>query len=240
MLNYCKTKELMFRNRNMLCWRLGGANAGQIRRNQLINHMDGYIGYQLTAKIPGSPAYMKSKRIDLTSILYHRGPATFFITLTANSSGWSDLKSYLDEVWKFRDAEAKQPLYSYDISASANFCIQKFRGIRSMICSKNPGFWAKGEFDMCVTSTEFQKRMWPHWHSLFWLNLPWNWADIQRNSPELPEILEFLDAHICTDQQKTRFPEVQQHECRENRCKPQSKRFKLQCSAGFPREPIPK
>lgn len=180
---------------------------------------------------------MRNHCSQAIALSQNRGCSTFFITLTANTYGWSDLKEYLEKIWMFRDAPrpTSVPLQEYDVAGSSLFVAQKFRAIRGLFRCNDPVFWQSGTFDYMVTSTEFQKRSWPHWHMVVRLNLPWNLEELYHGHPDVPAVLEFLSHHITTDSSLTDCPEVQRHSCRHGRCL--NKKYKNICKYGFPRFP---
>ena len=116
---------------------------GDIRSLQLTKSLDGYMGYQITSQIPGSMAYMRNQKTQAKAIVYNRGSATFFITISANLKGWTDLQDYLKKVWMFRSDLNPQmkPLEDYDVSFTNAFIAQKFRSIRSLFTSKASGMF---------------------------------------------------------------------------------------------------
>lgn len=140
-LNYCKLKGLMFNARQLMITQIGATTAAEVRSKTLSTKMDGYMGYRITCNIPGSKAYMKVQRNLATALIFNKGAATFFITISANLHAWSDLKTYLQKMWLFRDAPnvQLQPLEDYDVSFSTLFISHKFRAIRSLLTNKSPG-----------------------------------------------------------------------------------------------------
>ncbi len=146
-LNYCKIKSLLFRDAQMYLTRINAFNKQQIISRSFIPNLTATLGYQLTVKQPGSRQYINTKRRSAKALCRSQGAFTFFITLTANSSGWEDLDNYLQHIWKLRDAEIprQSSLAHEDISTSAQFVVQKFRSIRNVLTCKNPNLWSPGK-----------------------------------------------------------------------------------------------
>lgn len=99
------------------------------------------------------------------------------------------------------------------------------------------GLWSRGIFDFIITSTEFQKRGWPHWHMLLFLNLPWKLDDLTVNHAAIPDVIRFFENHISTDPEKTTNPRVQTHHHYSGRCFKGGKRKNI-CKYGFPKFPM--
>lgn len=57
------------------------------------------------------------------------------------------MRQYLQQIWKFRDAQppTQASMVNYDVSTSCIFLVEKFRSIRSLLTSKNPGIWSVGK-----------------------------------------------------------------------------------------------
>lgn len=198
--------------------------------------LDGFLGFLITQKIPGTPSYYKNARLEILSTAFHRAPPTFFITISALPSCCDDLASYLKKVWQFKDVGVPDgvPVYEYDVNFILQFILQKFRAIRLLFTAENPSFWGVGKFDLCVTSTEFQLRGLPHWHLLVWLDMPWSLRDLNRSSPLIWELLKYYDDHISTDA-SVLDRSFQTHTHVPKRC---FKKNRRRCRFDFPRIPL--
>lgn len=166
--------------------------------------------------------------------MFHRGPPTFFLTLTADLVGWEDLHLYLDEIWKFRDApRPQQRLFDVDTNFVTQFVIRKFQALRQIMTSLR--FWGK-KVVLSFTRTEFQLRGMPHWHLLVWLDVPWDTTKFSETSPELPEVIRFFDSFVCSDTSLLEYPAKQKHPCVKGQC---DRRNRKDCKYGYPRYPLP-
>ena len=103
--------------------------------------MDGYLGYHLTAPIPGSRAYMRNQRSLGSALIYNKGTAAIFITISANLKGWQELQDYMQKVWLFRSDlnVERKALEDYDVPFATLYVCHKFRAIRSLLTCKSPG-----------------------------------------------------------------------------------------------------
>lgn len=105
---YCeKVKDILFDAKRFFFARKGEFNQKQIVTGKSDVHriyywvcfnvkefkkrLDGQAVYSITCGIPGSVAYLQKARKQILSAVFHRGPPSFFITITAHPGNWRDL-----------------------------------------------------------------------------------------------------------------------------------------------------
>lgn len=191
--------------------------------------------YRILTPIPGTPAYFKTTRSELQSIIHHLGPPTFFITLSGRIDDPRSV-AYLKEINAYRRITPELDNARYlNVVGILLYLNQIFTRVLNLLRgNKKVNFWGSGKYcEQTCTVTEFQDRGTPHTHTLIWLK----GFEEFRDEANPTDLIEYLDTIITTDkEQLSRCMKGRQtHTCIMGRCI--SKKLQY-CKANYPMLPL--
>ena len=198
-------------------------------------------GYQIFRTLRNSPPYLEKRKKDLMAMIRQLGCPTWFVSLSAADTRWTDLlrilgklvdqKDYTDNELQEMDWETKTRLVRADPVSAARFFdhrLQKF--LKDVVGNElHPIGLIKDSF----VRIEFQQRGSPHAHIMFWVQ---DAPNLDENSPE--EISLFIDKYVSCSAEVSEdakpLLEMQKHKHSKS-CR---KRQQPICRFGFPKPPM--
>ena len=212
---------------------------GDILDNQTIDKLiRSEEAYKILSQDRTSPVYWEKRMKDLMAMIRQLGIPTFFLTLSAAESQWSELiiilekisteKDITEEIVKNMNIEYKYQLIKDDPVTCAQYFDHKFREIFKLLKHKSGPFSPHSLLDYFVR-VEFQHRGSPHVHCLFWLeNVP-NMNDSSNYSLIEEFIDQFISSETEVEGQLKDLIKLQQHKhtksCRRKKNNVKSCRF---------------
>ena len=198
-------------------------------------------GYYIFRQLRNSPAYLQSRKKDIFAMIRQLSLPTWFMSLSAADTRWTDLLKMLAKLnngvdYTDKDIEGltwqeKTKLVQKDPVTCSRYFDHRVQEFLNTIlkCNCEP----IGKLRDFFYRVEFQQRGSPHIHMLVWIE---NAPTLEKNSEE--EIVQFVDKHItCSadDAESAHLVELQtpKHSktCRKKR--------KAICRFGFPLPPLP-
>ena len=191
-------------------------------------------------KLPSQNEFWRDVKTKVVNMTDQFGPATFWMTFSPGEYEDEDLHKYLVEANKdVPDVENLKTtqLISLDPVLACSYIQAKFDALLKFILSDaNP----IGKVSHHFVRTEYQTRLMPHFHCLFWIEgAPTIGVDSE------DEIMDYIGSNICCklphpdeDPEMNRLVErFQKHKCSQY-ClrRPKSGKGKARCKFGFPRE----
>ena len=212
----------------------------------LINNNDAFTFLRCDRS---SPAFWELKKKEVMAMIRQLGCATFFLTLSAAETKWSELIVVLTEVLENKVItleEAQNISYEKKCDLIRNdpvTCVRYFEHrlkclweILSAPCGPFQGYELQDKY----VRVEFQARGSPHIHALLWLK---NAPKYDKDKPEsIEKCTEFIDKFISVSSEPTEFSEdlisLQRHK-HSHTCKKHVKGGK-KCRFGIPYFPMRK
>ncbi|XP_037820089.1 uncharacterized protein LOC119609402 [Lucilia sericata] len=212
--------------------------------NSLIQHDD---GYRILKGVRSSPAHWEAEKKKAVAMIRQFGLPTFFITLSAAETKWTELLVILsktvdniditeDEAVNLSFTE-KARLIRTDSITCARYFDFRFRQLFGLFKMKN-GIFDNHYVQQYYWRVEFQHRGSPHIHGMYWL----------KDSPKIdlndhssfPAVIQFIDKYISTngsDPCVAQYIDYQKHN--HNRSCTREYRSERICRYGIPYPPMP-
>ncbi|KAJ8018509.1 ATP-dependent DNA helicase PIF1 [Holothuria leucospilota] len=198
-------------------------------------------GYHIFRSLRNSPPYLEKRKKDLMAMIRQLGFPTYFVSLSAAETRWTDLlrilgkmvdnKEYTEEQLLNADWNLKSRLIQSDPVTCVRFFDHRLQVFINDVLrgSLHPIGVIKDYF----LRIEFQQRGSPHAHIMFWIeNAP------TYNKNPISEIETFVDQYIsCSsdvDNESTPMLQLQTHK-HSKTCR---KRSQAICRFGFPKPPM--
>ncbi|XP_053989992.1 uncharacterized protein LOC128882418 isoform X2 [Hylaeus volcanicus] len=119
------------------------------------------------ARLRNTAQYWQKPRNYSNCMIYHYGPATWFLTLSPAEWLWSDLIEYLREVNGPSMAKmSPNELIASDPVSTARFIDNKFHAVLDFICSPDNPI---GKVTHYFWRRKYQSRGLQHFHLLIWI-----------------------------------------------------------------------
>lgn len=185
--------------------------------NNLIQHDD---GFRILQSIKNSPAYWQKEKSKVMAMIRQFDIPTFFITLSAGETRWSELiqslkkivdneEMYIEQIQKLPYTEKVRLIQSDPFICDTYFEIRTRELIKTWKCSNGP--FGKHEILHFYQRIEFQHRESPHIHMLIWLsNSP---KFIPGDAKSMTNVIKFVNTIItCNKKDLIEFNlDVQTH-----------------------------
>ena len=188
-------------------------------------------GYYIFRQLRNSPAYLQSRKKDIFAMIRQLSLPTWFMSLSAADTRWTDLLKMLAKLNNGVDYTDKDIEGQKDPVTCSRYFDHRVQEFLNTILKSNCE--PIGKLRDFFYRVEFQQRGSPHIHMLVWIE---NAPTLEKNSEE--EIVQFVDKHItCSvdDAESAHLVELQTHKhsktCRKKR--------KAICRFGFPLRPLP-
>ena len=121
----------------------------------------------ICSRLRNTAQYWRKPRNDLNCMIYHYGPATWFLTLSPSEWLWTDLIEYLREVNGPSVAKmSPNELIVSDPLATARFIDNTFHAMLDFICAPDNPI---GKVTHYFWHREYQSRESQHFHLLIWI-----------------------------------------------------------------------
>jgi hypothetical protein len=226
----CKTKGRKFTAAQLL---------DQDTRQTIVNLDE---GYRIFRTLRNSPPYLETRKKDLMAMIRQLGCPTWFVSLSAADTQWTDLLRILGKLidknnYSDEDLKDNWPMTSRLVSSDPVTCA-RFFDHRLQLFIKNVlkhELNPIGKIKDSFIRIEFQQRGSPHAHIMFWVED----APTQAySSPD--EIASFIDQHVsCSadvSEESAKYLKIQKH----RHTKTCRKKGKPICRFGFPKPPMNK
>ena len=184
-------------------------------------------GYYIFRQLRNSPAYLQSRKKDIFAMIRQLSLPTWFMSLSAADTRWTDLLKMLAKLnngvdYTDKDIEGltwqeKTKLVQKDPVTCSRYFDHRVQEFLNTILKSNCE--PIGKLKDFFYRVEFQQLGSPHIHMLVWIE---NAPTLEKNSEE--EIVHFVDKHItCSadDAESAHLVELQTHKhsktCRKKR-----------------------
>ena len=198
-------------------------------------------GYYIFRQLRNSPAYLQSRKKDIFAMIRQLSLPTWFMSLSAADTRWTDLLkmlaklnngvSYTDKDIEGLTWQEKTKLVQKDPVTCSRYFDHRVQEFLNIILKSNCE--PIGKLRDFFYRVEFQQRGSPHIHMLVWID---NAPSLEKNSEE--EIVQFVDKYLtCSvnDEETAHLVELQTHK-HSRTCR---KKGKAICRFGFPLPPLP-
>ena len=198
-------------------------------------------GYYIFRQLRNSPAYLQSRKKDIFAMIRQLSLPTWFMSLSAADTRWTDLLkmlaklnngvSYTDKDIEELTWQEKTKLVQKDPVTCSRYFDHRVQEFLNIILKSNCE--PIGKLRDFFYRVEFQQRGSPHIHMLVWID---NAPSLEKNSEE--EIVQFVDKYLtCSvnDEETAHLVELQTHK-HSKTCR---KKGKAICRFGFPLPPLP-
>ena len=199
-------------------------------------------GYYIFRQLRNSPAYLQSRKKDIFAMIRQLSLPTWFMSLSAADTRWTDLLkmlaklnngiSYTDKEIKGLTWQEKTKLVQRDPVTCSRYFDHRVQEFLNAILKSNCE--PIGKLRDFFYRVEFQQRGSPHIHMLVWIE---NAPTLEKSSEE--EIVKFVDKYLtCSvnDAETAHLVELQTHK-HSRTCR---KKGKAICRFGFPLPPLPR
>ncbi len=136
-------------------------------------------GYAVFKNIRSSPAYWKEQTKRVVAMVRQLGKCSFFITLSAAETKWTELLVMLEKLVNGRDiteeeaarlpSETKANLIRSDPVTCMRHFDRKYKVLLKELFKKEHGVFEPYKVDDYYSRIEFQMRGSPHSHGLYWI-----------------------------------------------------------------------
>ena len=198
-------------------------------------------GYYIFRQLRNSPAYLQSRKKDIFAMIRQLSLPTWFMSLSAADTRWTDLLkmlaklnngvSYTDKDIEELTWQEKTKLVQKDPVTCSRYFDHRVQEFLNIILKSNCE--PIGKLRDFFYRVEFQQRGSPHIHMLVWID---NAPSLEKNSEE--EIVQFVDKYLtCSvnDEETAHLVELQTHK-HSKTCRRKGKAI---CRFGFPLPPLP-
>ena len=199
-------------------------------------------GYYIFRQLRNSPAYLQSRKKDIFAMIRQLSLPTWFMSLSAADTRWTDLLkmlaklnngiSYTDKDIEGLTWQEKTKLVQRDPVTCSRYFDHRVQEFLNAILKSNCE--PIGKLKDFFYRVEFQQRGSPHIHMLVWIE---NAPTLEKSSEE--EIVKFVDKYLtCSvnDAETAHLVELQTHK-HSRTCR---KKGKAICRFGFPLPPLPR
>ena len=199
-------------------------------------------GYYIFRQLRNSPAYLQSRKKDIFAMIRQLSLPTWFMSLSAADTRWTDLLkmlaklnngiSYTDKDIEGLTWQEKTKLVQRDPVTCSRYFDHRVQEFLNAILKSNCE--PIGKLRDFFYRVEFQQRGSPHIHMLVWIE---NAPTLEKSSEE--EIVKFVDKYLtCSvnDAETAHLVELQTHK-HSRTCR---KKGKAICRFGFPLPPLPR
>ena len=199
-------------------------------------------GYYIFRQLRNSPAYLQSRKKDIFAMIRQLSLPTWFMSLSAADTRWTDLLkmlaklnngiSYTDKDLEGLTSQEKTKLVQRDPVTCSRYFDHRVQEFLNAILKSNCE--PIGKLRDFFYRVEFQQRGSPHIHMLVWIE---NAPTLEKSSEE--EIVKFVDKYLtCSvnDAETAHLVELQTHK-HSRTCR---KKGKAICRFGFPLPPLPR
>ena len=199
-------------------------------------------GYYIFRQLRNSPAYLQSRKKDIFAMIRQLSLPTWFMSLSAADTRWTDLLkmlaklndgiSYSDKDIEELTWQEKTKLVQRDLVTCSRYFDHRVQEFLNAILKSNCE--PIGKLRDFFYRVEFQQRGSPHIHMLVWIE---NAPTLEKSSEE--EIVKFVDKYLtCSvnDAETAHLVELQTHK-HSKTCR---KKGKAICRFGFPLPPLPR
>ncbi|KAJ8048677.1 ATP-dependent DNA helicase PIF1 [Holothuria leucospilota] len=200
-------------------------------------------GYHIFRTIRNSPPYLEKRKKDLMAMIRQLGFPTYFVSLSAADTRWTDLLGILGKLVdnrQYTENELKEMNWADKtrlIQADPVTCVRFFDNRLQHFISGvlNSELLPIGQVEDSFVRIEFQQRGSPHAHIMFWIK---DAPTYDKSSPQ--EIVDFIDKYIsCSsdvDEESKPMLQMQIHK-HSKTCRKGTKPI---CRFGFPKPPMSK
>ena len=216
--------------------------AGEARNSEYLDKLVNLDeGFYIFRQLRNSPAYLEARKKDIFAMIRQLSLPTWFMSLSAADTRWTDLLKMLAKLnngvdYSDKDIDRltwqdKTRLVQKDpVTCSRYFDHRVQEFLNTILRSDCEPIGKLRDFFYRV---EFQQRGSPHIHMLVWIE---NAPTLEKNSEE--EIVQFVDQHLtCSAAEDTaHLVELQTHK-HSRTCR---KKGRAICRFGFPLPPLPK
>ena len=198
-------------------------------------------GYYIFRQLRNSPAYLQSRKKDIFAMIRQLSLPTWFMSLSAADTRWTDLLkmlaklnngvSYTDKDIEELTWQEKTKLVQKDPVTCSRYFDHRVQEFLNIILKSNCE--PIGKLRDFFYRVEFQQRGSPHIHMLVWID---NAPSLEKNSEE--EIVQFVDKYLTCSvnvEETAHLVELQTHK-HSKTCR---KKGKALCRFGFPLPPLP-
>ena len=199
-------------------------------------------GYYIFRQLRNSPAYLEARKKDIFAMIRQLSLPTWFMSLSATDTRWTDLLKMLAKLnngvdYSDKDIDGltwqeKTRLVQKDPVTCSRYFDHKIQEFLNTFLRSSCE--PTGKLRDFFYRVEFQQRSSPHIHMLVWIE---NAPTLEKNSEE--EIVQFVDQHLTCSaaaEDTAHLVELQTHKhsrtCRKKR--------RAICRFGFPLPPLPK
>ena len=199
-------------------------------------------GYYIFRQLRNSPAYLHSRKKDIFAMIRQLSLPTWFMSLSAADTRWTDLLkmlaklnnriSYTDKDIEGLTWQEKTKLVQRDPVTCSRYFDHRVQEFLNAILKSNCE--PIGKLRDFFYRVEFQQRGSPHIHMLVWIE---NAPTLEKSSEK--EIVKFVDKYLtCSvnDAETAHLVELQTHK-HSRTCR---KKGKAICRFGFPLPPLPR
>ena len=199
-------------------------------------------GFYIFRQLRNSPAYLQSRKKDIFAMIRQLSLPTWFMSLSAADTRWTDLLkmlaklnngiSYTDKDIEGLTWQEKTKLVQRDPVTSSRYFDHRVQEFLNAILKSNCE--PIGKLRDFFYRFEFQQRGSPHIHMLVWIE---NAPTLEKSSEE--DIVKFVDEYLtCSvnDAETAHLVELQTHK-HSSTCR---KKGKAICRFGFPLPPLPR
>ena len=199
-------------------------------------------GYYIFRQLRNSPAYLLSRKKDIFAMIRQLSLPTWFMSLSAADTRWTDLLkmlaklnngiSYTDKDIEGLTWQEKTKLVQRGPVTCSRYFDHRVQEFLNAILKSNCE--PIGKLRDFFYRVEFQQRCSPHIHMLVWIE---NAPTLEKSSEE--EIVKFVDKYLtCSvnDAETAHLVKLQTHK-HSRTCR---KKGKARCRFGFPLPPLPR
>ncbi len=218
-------------------------------RNELISHDS---GYKQLSNDRFSPSFWQDKYRELLAMIRTLGPPTFFFTISAAETKWSELLCILYKLrYKCEITEEnalklsfqqKCSLLREDATVCAQYFQHKFAELFKLMRHKKFGIFGEHPVVDFYVRTEFQQGGSPHCHCLLWLKDSPKFKEYDQSS--IADCLQFIDKIVtCTkDSSLITLDDIKLFQLHKHTftCKRKQKNGNVKCRFGIPFCPMDK
>ena len=196
------------------------------------------------ARLRNTEQFWVRPRNDLNCMVFHYGPATWFVTLSPGEWLWEDLGTYLRDLNPTMLDSTISALVAADPVSASRFIDNKFRAVLDFLLFNKVPVEERplGNVIHYCVRREYQSRGLQHFHIQLWIE---GAPVMDAKATDEKEISEFInkyatcqipDAILCPTLYE-RVMRFQQHKCNDYclRSKKSKRGFSKVCRFGFPR-----
>jgi len=218
LLYSCKLSQIELINKSItLCLRQrskpDSLTAQAVTRDQLVAELVSRDdGYHCLKEIRGSPPYFQEQQRKVMALIRQLGLPTFFITLSAAETKWTELIVNLEKIVNGKTISEEQAadmaknnfsevcklIRADPITCARNF-EHRYTNLLSHLFKKKGGIFSPSSVSEYYQRVEFQHRGSPHSHGMYWIEgAPVYEPDEESSHDNSEECVQFIDTYITT------------------------------------------